>query len=423
MKILQLVSSCALGLLAVATIRSANAADLESPHNLAVRQLVAPSSSPAMRALATATTTTTPPAVATAKPKACRQYLTTQCSDSRPVCIKDCRDRLVQVLALQEAQDAYIATRGLEKDALGIYVDYREQQQKLTLDSLPAATEWLYVYQLCLRSCVATNLRSNAILLCLLSSFLSGLQLNGKLEYDFPEANEDDESASLLTSVILAGESVASIEKVNFPDQVTTMCVLPPLSSILTKAYPNSHIYVNLTTSKLVGTSLSNLVNARFPASLALLDVSSNQIESLSCCGFPDSLKELYLSYNALDRLENLVLPSALETLAVNWNAIAIIRNVTFPATLSKFYFVENPISLVSLAQDQWPAFLQATQDFVTLDGEPSVETSCVTGYFGAGKKHPFLACLLGEEPAYIENTAGEADTQQPATKTNAVRT
>lgn len=174
--------------------------------------------------------------------------------------------------------------------------------------------------------------------------------------------------------------------------------------------------------SKLVGTSLSNLVNARFPASLTMLDAGSNQIESLSCCGFPDTLRELYLSYNALDRLENLVLPSKLETLAVNWNAIAIIRNVTFPATLSKFYFVENPISLVSLSQTQWSSFLQATEDFVTLEGEPSLETSCVTGYFGAGKKHPFLACLLGEEPAYIENTnevAGEADTPQTTTKSN----
>lgn len=61
-----------------------------------------------------------------------------------------------------------------------------------------------------------------------MSSFLSGLQLNGKLEYDFPEGNEgDSESASLLTSVILAGENVASIEKVNFPDQVMTMYVHP----------------------------------------------------------------------------------------------------------------------------------------------------------------------------------------------------
>lgn len=58
-----------------------------------------------------------------------------------------------------------------------------------------------------------------------MSSFLSGLQLNGKLEYDFPEEDNKDESASLLTSVILAGENIASIEKVNFPDQVTTMYV------------------------------------------------------------------------------------------------------------------------------------------------------------------------------------------------------
>lgn len=111
------------------------------------------------------------------------------------------------------------------------------------------------------------------------------------------------------------------------------------------------------------------------------------------------------MSYNALDRLENLALPPALETLAVNWNNIAIIRNVTFPPTLTQLYFVENPISLISLTPEQWRVFLAATEDFVTLDGEPSVETSCVTGYFGPSKKHPFLACLLGEEPAYIENS------------------
>ena len=112
-----------------------------------------------------------------------------------------------------------------------------------------------------------------------------------------------------------------------------------------------------------------------------------------------------YLSYNSITSLENVTFPDSLESLGVNWNNIDTIRNVTFPSTLDRFYYVENPITLISLSQEQWDIFLNITDNFVILDGDLSTgESDCVTGYFGPMLEDSFLACVLGKEPGSAES-------------------
>lgn len=275
----------------------------------------------------------------------CRRYLTTKCSDLRPICIEDCQDKLLQVFSLQEAQDASIATRNMKSDALGLYVNYQDSE-RLMIDSLPLSTEWLY---------------------------LSGVTLNGEKPFNFPRENTQ------LSSIFLTGNTVTSLQNINFPNQTSTI--------------------------KILNTGVETLENATFPSNLQLIDASFNRISTLNNLKLPNNTKQLFLSHNLLTSFENIILPSSLHTLTLNWNAIQTIRNVTFPTTLTRLYFVENPIQRISLSAAQWKILLSASnqEGFIKLEGGiPDEKTQCVTGYFGPTLKDPFFACLLGHEPTTL---------------------
>ena len=78
----------------------------------------------------------------------CIRVLTTDCDAKKTACLQDCYGRTLQNLEYVEISDAGIPDSGLESDALGIVLQYTDDE-RLLIDSLPHLTEWLYVVYFC----------------------------------------------------------------------------------------------------------------------------------------------------------------------------------------------------------------------------------------------------------------------------------
>ena len=109
------------------------------------------------------------------------------------------------------------------------------------------------------------------------------------------------------------------------------------INSLNNVIFPNSLIKLCIPYNNLI--KLPN----NLPENLEILEISNNKIKSLDNIIFPNSLKEIYIRNNNLFKLPN-NLPNNLKILDISFNNIKSLDNVEFPSSLETFFTSCNGI-------------------------------------------------------------------------------
>ena len=100
-----------------------------------------------------------------------------------------------------------------------------------------------------------------------------------------------------------------------------------------------------LTTLILYGNQITSLDGVQFPSGLTTLTLVGNQITSLEGVQFPIELKELQLNSSKITTLEGVQFPPGLMKLHLNSNAITSLQGAQFPPGLTKLDLMGNPLT------------------------------------------------------------------------------
>jgi Leucine-rich repeat (LRR) protein len=100
-----------------------------------------------------------------------------------------------------------------------------------------------------------------------------------------------------------------------------------------------------LTTLILYGNQITSLERVQFPSGLTTLTLFGNQITSLEGAQFPIELKELQLNSSKITTLEGVQFPPGLMKLHLNSNAITSLQGAQFPPGLTKLDLMGNPLT------------------------------------------------------------------------------
>uniref|UniRef100_A0A6C0M3L0 Uncharacterized protein n=1 Tax=viral metagenome TaxID=1070528 RepID=A0A6C0M3L0_9ZZZZ len=100
-----------------------------------------------------------------------------------------------------------------------------------------------------------------------------------------------------------------------------------------------------LTTLILYGNQITSLEGVQFPSGLTTLTLFGNQITSLEGAQFPIELKELQLNSSKITTLEGVQFPPGLMKLHLNSNAITSLQGAQFPPGLTKLDLMGNPLT------------------------------------------------------------------------------
>ena len=146
-----------------------------------------------------------------------------------------------------------------------------------------------------------------------------------------PPPNNLLSSLARMKSLVLRGNQLAEgIRDLTFPEGLESLALGDnQLTSLLEVQLPGSLRVLNLSNNDL--TSLSDVV---FSENLQKLNLAWNLLTSLAGVKLPDGLRELHLSNNKLCSLQGYVFPESLKILSFDYNPIATLVGVSFPKGL-----------------------------------------------------------------------------------------